>query len=103
MKKGEYVRLTKISDDRFKGNHPNGIFEGYTQYGVVVDDIKIGERFNVMGNHLTDYLSTSSVIEIIDDTTFKTKNSTYRVEKFEESEYFLICEKEKSRINNTLL
>lgn len=84
MKKGDYVKIVKISDDVFNGNHPNYINTGYEQIGEVQKDITIGERFNVIGKN--DYLSTSIVTAIIDDETFKTMNSTYKVFKIYENE-----------------
>lgn len=84
MKKGDYVKIVKLTDDVFGGNHPNYINEGYTQIGEVQKDITIGERFNVVG--INNYLSTSMVTAIIDDETFKTMNSTYKVFKLDENE-----------------
>jgi len=70
------VTITKISDDRYKGNHPNNITEGYTFTGFPVEKKPIvGHRFIV--NTISRYFNTSLVTEIIDKNTFKTKNSTY--------------------------
>ena len=77
-KKGDRVVLTKISDDKFDGNHPNGIIEGYTRVGKLINDVIIGDQVLVVNN--THYLRTSEVTEIIDDITFKTENSTYKIE-----------------------
>lgn len=75
------TRLTKISDDVFGGNHPNGINEGFvkTFNGIPLLPV-IGERyyFGYGG------FSTSIVTEIISQDekgfTFKTLYSTYKVE-----------------------
>ena len=73
FKKGDYVTFVKISDDRFNGNHPNDINEGYTHSGIMFHDIIIGHRADISG------LSTSDVKEILSEDTFKTRNSTYKI------------------------
>ena len=83
-KKGDRVVLTKISDDKFDGNHPNGIIEGYTRVGKLINDVIIGDQVLVVNN--THYLRTSEVTEIIDDITFKTENSTYKIEVLYEND-----------------
>ena len=83
-KKGDRVVLTKISDDKFNGNHPNGIIEGYTRVGKLINDVVIGDQILVVNN--THYLRTSEVTEIIDDITFKTENSTYKIEVIYEND-----------------
>lgn len=67
-------KLTKISDDKFNGEHPNEINEGYTTIGEELLPLKVGESY-ICGD-----LQTSTVTEIIDDQTFKTRNSTYKRE-----------------------
>ena len=83
-KKGDRVVLTKISDDKFNGNHPNGIIEGYTRVGKLINDVVIGDQILVVNN--TRCLCTSEVTEIIDDITFKTENSTYKIEVIYEND-----------------
>ena len=83
-KKGDQVVLIKISDDKFNGNHPNGIIEGYTRVGKLINDIVIGDQVLVANN--ARYLRTSEVTEIIDDITFKTENSTYKIEVLYEND-----------------
>ena len=78
FKKGDYVTFVKISDDRFNGNHPNNINEGYTHSGIMFHDIIIGHRADISG------LSTSDVEEILSEDTFKTRNSTYKILPSEE-------------------
>src|SRR3990167_905069 len=58
---GKKVRLTKLSDDAFEGNHPNGIFEGYTKEGIETKEPTIGERYYLGG------FSTSPVVKICKD------------------------------------
>lgn len=83
IKKGDRVILTKLSDDFFEENHPNGIYTGFTQIGELTEDITVGERVLVRGKRFDDYLHTSKVVKIIDDTTFKTTYSTYKIELYE--------------------
>lgn len=83
VKKGDRVILTKLSDDFFEGNHPNGIYVGLSQIGELIEDITFGERVLVRGKRYDDYLHTSKVVDIIDDTTFKTTYSTYKIELYE--------------------
>lgn len=71
-------RLTKVSDDKFNGFHPNGIDEGYTKEGYMPLKPTVGERFYLGA------LRTSTVTEVIDATTFKTLNSTYKLEEIDE-------------------
>lgn len=68
------VRLTKLSDEKFNGNHPNGIYTGRTFEGEEFETLKIGERYHISG------LLTSTVQEIIDENTFRTTNSIYKKE-----------------------
>jgi len=71
------IKITKLSDDKFNGKHPNGIYEGHETVGLEFAAPKVGERYNVQG------LSTSLVTEIVDENTFKTLNSTYKIEVVE--------------------
>lgn len=75
------IRLTKVSDDRYNGNHPNGINEGYECVGTPIGPLEVGTRFGVTGPKR--FLVTSEVIKIIDENTFKTRNSTYKIEDIE--------------------
>tara|TARA_R110000803_G_scaffold78744_8_gene144003 strand:- start:451 stop:696 length:246 start_codon:yes stop_codon:yes gene_type:complete len=65
---------TKLSDDNFEGNHPNGVVEGCTTRGFLYRTPEVGQRA-IIGS-----LRTSIVTEIVDETTFKTENSTYKLE-----------------------
>jgi hypothetical protein len=73
------VKLTKVSDNRYNGQHPNGIDKGHTITGYPIENKPIiGHRFIV--RNLGRFLSTSLITEIIDKNTFKTENSTYKLE-----------------------
>ena len=69
------VRIKKLSDDKFGGNHPKDINEGFLTEGNTFGKPKVGESFWV------DNFATSTITEIIEDTpirgVFKTSNSTY--------------------------
>ena len=73
----QQYKLTKLSDDKFKGNHPNNIFKGYIKEGSIYpSEPKVGESF------YCGSLGTSTVTEPLNsDGVFKTKNSTYKLEK----------------------
>ena len=76
------IRLTKLKDTKFNGEHPNGINEGYASEGVIHLEksnehqcflILFGDRF----------FNTSQVLEIEEHEGYDiatTLNSTYRVE-----------------------
>lgn len=82
------IKLTKISDDKFEGNHPNGINTGFTITGIEVSPPTIGARFGV--HHHKEYLGeeallpailTSTVLSTLDSNNeFKTLYSTYKLE-----------------------
>ena len=73
MKKGDIVKITKISDNSFGGFHPNGINEGYEKTGVLINPPKVGNKC-IVGT-----FTTSDVIAIISETRFKTVFSTYEI------------------------
>ena len=87
MKKGDYVKLQKISDDRFDGRHPNFIDVGHTVYGRVLEDLEVAKRFRLVDvkGDSNCYFYTSNVLKIIDENTFITLNSTYKVSLFDTS------------------
>lgn len=72
-----YGTIIKESDDKFNGNHPNGIHKGYMQKGDFLKVPTINEYFYIGS------LRTSPVTEIISETNkemiFKTVNSTYKL------------------------
>lgn len=80
---GKKVKITKLSDDAFDGEHPNGIYEGYIKIGDELVPPTVGERYWI-GN----YWSTSPVVKIIDKNTIKTTYSTYKIEYLNENTAF---------------
>jgi hypothetical protein len=79
------VRVTKIKDDAFNGNHTNGINEGYTIIGTFDKEPTVGERFLIKGKKMWDYLHTSIVTEPLNEEgIFKTTYSTYKLENIDE-------------------
>lgn len=74
------VRITKITDDAFNGEHPQGINVGYVQEGVAYSLPTKGNRYCVGDN----WWSTSMVTEELNsDNIFKTLYSTYKLEILE--------------------
>lgn len=67
------MKITKLRDN-FEGKHPNQINEGFIETGVMYEKPVVGHSFKL------GRLFTSTVTEIIDDNTFKTLNSTYKLE-----------------------
>ena len=63
--------------------HPNGIDLGYITIGSFKNPPTVGESFIIQGTKFTDYLHTSPVTKIIDQETFTTKNSTYKLIKID--------------------
>ena len=79
LKVTNIVRVTKLSDDVFEGNHPNTINEGYVKEGVpIYGRPEVGYSFAINNFY------TSTVQEIVSDEgdkgVFKTLNSTYKWE-----------------------
>lgn len=72
------VKITKVTDTKFDGKHPNGIVAGSERIGTVLHDLVIGESF-YMTTDRGGFL-TSTVTSINDDMTFNTKNSVYKIE-----------------------
>lgn len=75
------VILTKLTDDKFEGLHPNYIFEGYEELGIMHKGPTVGESFVL---HTGGFFATSGVTDIIEESDteiiFKTLNSTYKLE-----------------------
>ena len=86
--KSKQAICVKLSDDNFKGLHPNGIFEGYTTMGEIKQKPEVGKSFEIGRPFSPDYLMTSKVTEVISDTNeeikFKTINSTYLLKIIED-------------------
>lgn len=87
------VKLTKISDDFFDGNHPNSINVGYEVEGAMQDHPTIGSRFTILKEKeylgkpvMMGIFSTSPVTSKLDENNeFKTTYSTYKIEYLDES------------------
>lgn len=86
VEKQPLYQIRKVVDNyEEKGSyHPNGIDNGYTVKGIFETLPTIGKRFVIRGRHYSEYLDTSPVTEIVSDTIFKTKNSTYELTKLDE-------------------
>ena len=74
------AKITKLKDDKFFGEHPNGINEGF-----VVVDADVKPEIPLVGfSYRFGRLSTAEVTEIVEVTDdyyiFKTRNSTYKIE-----------------------
>lgn len=80
--KDQKYLLEKVSDDMFGGAHPNGIDKGHMIVGFFDEVPTVGENFTIKGDRFGRYLITSVVEEIIDEETFKTVNSTYKLTKY---------------------
>jgi len=78
LKGHQLYKLTKVSDDKFNGNHPNLIDEGYITIGCINKKPTIGERFEMFNS----YFISSTVTEVLGETIFKTLNSTYKLEEY---------------------
>lgn len=79
------IRLTKITDDFFEGNHPNGINEGFTIEGYEVAKPQIGERYVISRSKMHPIFGTSAIIALPnEDGMLKTTYSTYKFEILDE-------------------
>lgn len=71
-------KLTKVSDEKFGGDHPNGVNPGYTKEGIILQHPKVGNRAmvgSVMTSRVTEIVSEDNT-----EVMFKTENSTYKLE-----------------------
>lgn len=65
--------IEKLSDDKFNGMHPNRINKGWSCEGPVWQAPIVGQSCCI------GTFCTSVVTEIIDESIFKTRNSTYKI------------------------
>ena len=79
--KGKKVRLVKLTDDKYNGEHPNGIYEGQERVNYAQNELEVGGKFYIDDG--INWFMTSRVTEIVDEKTFKTENSTYSIEIIE--------------------
>lgn len=80
--KGVIVKLTKLKDTKFEGNHPNGINEGYIKEGVINLD-KSNEHQCFLIIQGDRFFNTSQVLSIVEHEGYDlatTLNSLYKVE-----------------------
>jgi len=77
----DQYKLTKISDDKFDGKHPNGIYEGDARTGFKGKGPVVGDRYEFRGIVPQSSLLTSVVVSVEADGIFKTMYSTYKLEK----------------------
>ncbi len=75
-----FVRLIKIKESS-NPLHPNNIEEGRVEIGFMNDEPEIGKPFLITNGRR--WFRTSTVQKIIDDNTFETLNSVYKIEKDE--------------------
>lgn len=84
------IKKLRAVDNPIHGRFGYGDLEDYYE-GVFVKEPIIGERFNLypitsFGKPHLGGISTSLVTKIIDENTFETLNSVYRIDKIIENE-----------------
>lgn len=67
------VKIKKLEDLIYEGQHPNSINVGYEKEGILFVPVTIGWRTKIQD------FSTSPVIKIIDKNHFQTENSIYEI------------------------
>jgi len=79
-------KIIKLTDNKFKGKHPNEINEGHTFIGSFESLPEIGTSFTIIHEKFAAYryFKTSTITKIISQTDneilFNTLNSTYSLE-----------------------
>ena len=74
------IVLTKIKELE-DAKHPHNVPEGYIVRGWIIDKEPIvGKRFNLLHDGYRIW-STSPVTELLENDTFKTLNSLYKIER----------------------
>lgn len=77
--KSKKIKLEKI-ESFFNGPHPNDIEVGVVEIGYMRSLPKVGDSFICHYDKISDYgFRTSTITEIIDEHTFKTLNSIYKI------------------------
>lgn len=73
------AKLTKLSDDKFGGSHPNGVNKGYVKVIRETPDTPIVGQGYIFGSLITSVVT--EVLPQVDDKhlIFKTENSTYLI------------------------
>jgi hypothetical protein len=105
MLKGKYLKLGKLSDDKFEGNHPNRINVGYVLEGFNKFGITEGDQLYLFISLKLDASPqawTSKVVSFDEKKMIlKTANSTYKVvvvDKKDEFENFERDFKQRKRL-----
>lgn len=77
----QLIKLKEADNPHYPGNIPEGyVVEGYVPKGYVP---VVGQPYYVSGT-LAGFYRTSIVEEVFEDGTFRTMNSVYRVNAYEE-------------------
>lgn len=80
------VKLIKLVDNKFKGDHPNGINVGHEVVGQEIEPVTVGKAYVVLAG-LRGSLRTSAVKSLPDEQgIFTTINSTYKLINLDEQE-----------------
>ena len=79
---GVTIKLTKLKDNKFNNNHPNGINEGYVKEGIInVDKSNEHQCFLIIqGDRFWNTSHVAAVEEKEGYDIVTTLNSTYKVE-----------------------
>lgn len=87
---GKYLKLTKLEDLRFEGNHPNGINRGYVLQGWCIDTPEPGYALYLYTSKsivTTPSAWTSAIVEVdYEKMIVTTKNSKYSIEVVENAQ-----------------
>lgn len=78
------LKVTKLKDSKFSGEHPNQINEGYTRTGTLNLEVSNKHQCLFILYESDRYFHTSQVLKIEeyeDYDLLTTLNSTYKVEK----------------------
>lgn len=78
-----YLKVKKIKDCKFDGNHPNMIFTGYEDEGYVINDsFQVGKQLQL--DNRDSWFRTSIITKIDkENQIIYTHNSEYHYAKFE--------------------
>lgn len=77
------IKLTKLKEAE-NPRHPNNIEEGYVLSGEIdKSELKIGQSLTILRDDVIGWdriWATSVIQEVIDENTFRTLNSIYKIE-----------------------
>lgn len=80
---GVFLKVTKVQDNKFNGEHPNQINEGYVRTGTLHLELANKHQCLFILDGPDRYFHTSEVLEIEEHEGYdllKTVNSIYKVE-----------------------